>query len=196
VEKKSIPLILAYLGIRFGFDSYWRMMNPLYSYLFELVFVILVILLLRVPQLGRWSFKGLSLDLSSSVIVGFLLALLMSFSQISIPFDLTTAWGILLLILVGPILEEFIFRFALWECFDHLHSKKELNLYFSSFLFSFAHFFALTWVPAELRSFVLIQGLYTLHLGLWTSKRRQATEGLLAPSLVHIGFNVGFFLGI
>jgi membrane protease YdiL (CAAX protease family) len=128
-------------------------------------------------------------------IVGFIIYRLALKSTILIPFDFTNTINVFLLLILAPILEEFIFRFSLWEATDNLIKNKEIQIWISSLLFSIGHLIAFYMLPPDYRPFVLYQSVYVIILGIACSKMRQESNGLIGSILIHFLFNFGFYLG-
>lgn len=185
-----------YLAVRLGLDSVlWRNITPYAAYAFELVFVIIVGWFYR-QRLKCFGFRPTQV-LTDGLLplgAGFATYKLALFSLLPIPFDLQSTELIFLLLIVAPVLEELIFRMALWEPIKDLTASPAVLLVSTTLLFSFGHLQALWSVPQELRAFVLYQSLYVIILGLGAGWRRLQSQTLLAPILVHFSFNLGFFL--
>lgn len=198
-QKIGIPLslILAFLTLRMGLDAIlWSHLSPYASYAFEFSFVALTGWYYR-KRIHFFNFHWTHLfsDFILPLGAGFGIYKLAVFSLLPIPFDLKSSELIFLLLFVGPLLEELIFRMALWEIIQDLIPKKAFVLILTTLLFSFGHLQSLWAVPAELRAFVLYQSLYVILLGLGAGWRRLESKSLLAPMLIHCTFNLGFFLG-
>lgn len=117
---------------------------------------------------------------------------------LGLPFDLTDTRTILLLLLGGPILEELVFRFALWELIPEIKGfgvlwRDRLSLILTTLFFGAAHFAAYQYVPETLQSFVLFQTAYTLGLGFACGWFRISTRAIGTSIAIHLLFNLGFF---
>jgi membrane protease YdiL (CAAX protease family) len=99
------------------------------------------------------------------------------------------------LLLVAPILEELIFRFALWEAVSDFIKNEELQVWISSLFFSLGHLVAMYMLSPDFRPFVLYQSMYVIILGFGVSQMRIKTGGVLGSILIHFLFNLGFYLG-
>lgn len=190
----GIGIILFYLISRLALDSFWQQVSPYYAYAFEVIFVFAVGIIYK-RQL-RWKIQIIEnlLPIMIAILGGFAIYKLAPFSGISIPFDLNATETICLLLIVAPILEEAIFRMALWEPMEKIFKKQSTTLIGSSILFSLGHFIALWTVPEQFRAFVLYQTLYVILLGLGAGWRRLVTGSVVPAILVHFGFNFGFFI--
>lgn len=195
-KKIAFGLLAVFVIFRMGLDFVvWRKISVYASYLFEAMFVSVAWYLYR-DRIRMVAFQKAQVltDLLLPLGAGFVIYRLAVFSLIPIPFDLTGWETIFLLTLFGPVLEELIFRMGLWEPMADLFADRAFLLVTSTVLFSIGHLLSLWVVPQELRSFVLYQSLYVILLGLGTGWRRLASSSLIAPILVHMSFNIGFFL--
>ncbi len=195
-RRHAIAIIALYLGVRLGLDFVlWRQMSPYAAYVFEAA---LVFWAWRVFQKhfhasfvpGTFTF----LDFLLPLLMGFAVHRLALFAHIPIPFDLSGWETRFLLLALAPVLEELIFRGALWEGLRALVKTNSNILILTSAVFAVGHFQALWSVPESFRSFVLYQTLYVLVLGLAAGWRRIVTDTVLSPMLIHFSFNLGFFL--
>lgn len=114
--------------------------------------------------------------------------------NILVPFDFNRPRDIFSLLIIAPILEEFLFRFAYWEPFNRLFKSKTLTLIINSLLFSLSHFVAYFYVPESFHDFVFYQSIYTLILGFLLGVTYIKTNNLLYPIFYHFYFNLGFYL--
>lgn len=192
-------IILFYVTIRIGLNSYWDLVNPLYSYLFEVCFVISTYLVFKKKR----EIKLFKLDLDQKnflrllpwPFVGYIIYRLAVKSTILVPFELTSLSTIFFLLVVAPLLEEFIFRFALWEAVSDLIKNEELRVWISAILFSLGHLVSMYLVSPDFRPFILYQSMYVIILGIGTSQMRLKTGGILGSILIHFLFNFGFYVG-
>jgi membrane protease YdiL (CAAX protease family) len=192
-------ILVFYTTVRIGLNSLWETVNPLYSYLFEVIFVSLVYWFYRTKKnIKLFAFENKLQSVNRLIPwlpIGYIVYRLAVKAQIVIPFEFNTATNILLLLVVAPILEEFIFRLALWEAMDEISSNKELQIWVSSILFSVGHLISMFILPPEYRQFILYQAVYVVILGIGSSKMRQESKGIIGSILVHFLFNLGFYLG-
>jgi hypothetical protein len=119
-------------------------------------------------------------------------------AELLIPFDFSSTETLVLLLAVGPVLEELLYRGAIWRLFEFLFTgagqRTWMIVIATSLLFSFSHYHAVFSVPEEFQGFIHFQTLYTLGLGLACAFLRWRV-GLLGSILGHVLFNVGFWLG-
>jgi membrane protease YdiL (CAAX protease family) len=126
--------------------------------------------------------------------MGFGVYRLANFSGISIPFDFKSLELVFMLLVIAPVLEELIFRFALWELVDDLIQNKEIQIWISAILFSVGHLVTIFMISPDFRPFVLYQAIYVIILSIGASKMRQESKGIIGSILVHFLFNFGFYL--
>lgn len=193
----SIFAFTFFVVTRILLDSLWEQYSVYYSYSYEALFIVVTFWLLRKKNIN-FKFKFTTSLLIKSVLM-FLLGVatlkLATHSGFTIPFDLSNKEVIFLLLIIGPILEELIFRFALWEWFDNFVKNQEIQIWMSTFLFSISHFMAIFMISPDLRPFVLLQSFYVIVLGTVLSKVRQESNSFLPSILVHFAFNLGFLIG-
>lgn len=119
-------------------------------------------------------------------------------AELLIPFDFSSTETLVLLLTVGPVLEELLYRGAIWRLFEILFEgmgqRTWMIVLATSLLFSFSHYHAVFSVPEEFQGFIRFQTLYTLGLG-WAGALLRVKAGLSGSILGHVCFNVGFWLG-
>lgn len=195
----SAFIILFYLTIRIGLNSYWEMVNPLYSYLFEICFVISTYLVFRKKrEINLFKFELNQKNIIRLLpwpFVGYVIYRLALKSTILIPFDFSSYTLVFLLLIFAPILEEFVFRFALWEAVSDYVKSEELQVWISSILFSFGHLASMYMLPPDFRPFVLYQSVYVIILGIGVSQMRIKTGSIFGSIIIHFLFNLGFYVG-
>jgi membrane protease YdiL (CAAX protease family) len=194
-SKKNISFVLfiGYFVLKFGLEAYWRSLSFYFSYMFEVVFIIVSYSLL--PKKIQLKLKSIEMFyLMALILIGFMLHFILKSLGVIIPFDFTNFESVMILILVGPILEEFVFRGALWNQLEIIFNHKTVVLMGTSLIFAFAHFIAYFFVSAEWYNFILIQTIYTFLLGIVLGLRMMKSKTILSPILLHIGFNLGFYL--
>ncbi len=187
--------IAVYIICRMVFDSFWQ---PYFyfSYLFEVVFVALAFYVYRKNFSLNYQFSKIdSVILLSGGISGALVAKGSGLMHLIIPFDLTAPLTLVFLLFIGPMLEEFIFRMALWDSFKTLVKNSWFVIAITSLLFSFAHFIAFWSTPPEYKPFIYYQTSYTFALALALGWQRERTQSLAAPIMLHFLFNLGFYAG-
>lgn len=191
----SLILLVVYIIFRFIYSSFLDQFGPYASYIFEIIFCMSAVFLFR-PQLKLKIplNKTIFWHLLTTLVAGFCVYSLALPLGLSVPFNLREPELIFLLVLFGPILEEFIFRFSFWHGLERLISPKSA-LALTTLIFSYSHFQAYFLVPEDFRHFVLYQTVYTLFLGWWLGSRYKTYSTLGVPIVFHIAFNFGFLVG-
>lgn len=95
------------------------------------------------------------------------------------------------LVLIGPILEELIFRVVFNNLYPFERNKRHL---LSGFIFSFSHALSMLYAPPEWYKFFYLQIIYTFILGIICSISYEKSKNILKPILLHICFNFVFFI--
>ncbi len=193
----AIAFLFAYIIVRMGLDaSFWQTLSEYYSYAFETVFVAAAALIYR--KSFRW-FSPLSLgDYLGTLIAicsGFFIFKAAGQFHLTVPFDFTSKELLFLLLFFGPVLEESIFRMALWEPCKVLLGSDRGVIAATTLLFAAGHGLAFWTVPDAYKTFVLYQTFYVVLLGIAVGMRRSQSRSVLSPTLIHLGFNFGFWLG-
>ncbi|MCC6278647.1 MAG: CPBP family intramembrane metalloprotease [Oligoflexia bacterium] len=194
-SRFGILVILAYLALRFPLDGFYARLHPLFSYGIEIIFAIAVgigiyrkRLALKVNVTPRFM-----MDLIFSWAFGYLVYRVAQQSGLLIPWDLNDSQNVLFLLLIGPLLEEFLFRHALWWPLAAFNKSMTRVILLSAILFAWGHLFAIFIVPQELYSFVLFQTAYTFLVSCWWGVRFVQTQSLATPIALHFLFNLGFY---
>ncbi|MBL7546106.1 MAG: CPBP family intramembrane metalloprotease [Bdellovibrionaceae bacterium] len=196
MQKMLLPLVAVYLIVRFGFTSQLDALGAYASYIFEVICVILALIFNGSKTLALFRFKkSFIVFMLVALVAGFTVFKAASFWNLVIPFDFTNAEGILFLLIFAPLLEELIFRFMLWQPFKNFSKNEGMILVITSVIFSYSHFHAYWFVPAELYGFVIYQSIYTLFLGLASGYLVYKYSSLTGAVVMHFAFNLGFYLG-
>lgn len=167
-----------------------------FNYYFEWVFAIVSILLfwqeLKIKQKVGLFFAS---QVALSLIAGGCIQVLIFNLNFPTPYDLGSIWALISLIVIGPLIQELIFRFSLWVPLKRLvYGKETYLIVISSLLFSFDHFSHVFIRPQSMHSFIYLQSFYTLALGLWWAWSYIKSKTILMPIFMHIAFNLGFNL--
>jgi membrane protease YdiL (CAAX protease family) len=187
-------LLGVYLGVRFLCTRWLDDLNPYASYLFEFLLVGTALILDRENLSRKFRLPRASLALAAAFLpAGFLVFHAAGWLHIPVPFDLRGGETLFFLLLVAPVLEELIFRFFAWE---PLAAVNGLAAFAGTILlFSYAHLHSIWFVPAEVRSFVIYQAVYTLVLAAGCGICVRRYGSLSGAMAVHFAFNLGFYLG-
>jgi membrane protease YdiL (CAAX protease family) len=196
MKCRAVIFLIIYLGLRYLPETWWRGISVYYSYVFELFFVLLVARFFRSKNGFRLSVLKIELPVFLvSLLSGFLVNRLAGYSGIVIPFDLKSSGLLVMLLLIAPVLEELIFRYALWRLLDVINNNRIFLVLSTTFLFSLGHLISLFYVPEEFKVFVVYQFLYVILLGLFCGWRRQVSGTVVTAIFIHFFFNLGFYLG-
>jgi len=135
---------------------------------------------------------GLAWAIPLNLVLGVMIYRGAGMLELTVPFDFSQPELLWLMILMGPITEELIFRFLFWLPFDGIVRSKWFVIAITSVFFSLSHFWAIFDVAEIFKPFVLYQAMYTLLLALHWGERRHASGGLLVPIILHVVLNAGF----
>ena len=191
----AVVLLAVFMGVSFFASASLDAISAYASYGFDALFVIAVSLIYRKLEWKTETFTlGFWVAVFFSLAFGFAIYEFASPLGLPIPFPMRDAETLFLLLLVGPVLEEFVFRSALWRLGSEIIKAPWFSYLFTSVLFAFAHYQMIQIAPAEYQGFIRYQAVYTLGLGLLAGGVR-LHFGLLGAILIHLAFNFGFFLG-
>jgi membrane protease YdiL (CAAX protease family) len=187
--------IIVYLVFRMAMETFWQHYFY-FSYGFEVIFVALAFWVYRKNFSFNRKFDQYdSLSVFLGFVAGFLTYKSANSLNLIVPFDFTALQTILFLLVVAPILEELIFRMALWEAFASLWNNIWFVIATTSFLFALGHFTAYWFVPNELKPFVYFQTTYVFMLAIALGWQRQRKNNLASAMALHFLFNLGFYFG-
>ncbi len=201
----NTKLISTFLVVFYFLFKYYPFQNWITyeygSYILEVLVCVFAVMLFR-EQFNFKASLNIFLKYKSLFALNFLIGVAL-FSveampepyQITIPFNLSSLEVIFLLLVVGPCLEEFLFRFFLWSFWGQFLSQKR-TLIITSFLFSLAHFYSYFFVPESYHIFIYYQSAYTFLLSLWWGRCYLSSDRNLAvPLSAHFFLNLGFYVG-
>lgn len=185
-------LIIPYLAIsafvpweKFSFSP-----SFLSNIIFDIIFIAAMLYWLKLRP--NFSIKYEKGDISL-VVATIILAIGSIFSLKSLnlgnPFSFIPALFINL-VLIGPIVEEFIFRYIFNNFYSKVPWKRHLT---SGFIFSTSHSLSLFFAPKAWYSFFYLQISYTFILGIICSMAFNKGK-VTKPILIHIIFNFIFYL--
>ena len=175
-------------------DDWLYSLHSYGPYLFEILFVVAVYFITRKNQKGLWFFpnwRGLAF-LPVFLGAGSLLCWIILKNDIFVPFQVQEREQLFLLLLGGPVVEEFVFRMALWGIFEKLARSDRISWAFTSLIFSYGHLHAIWSVPEQFKPFIIWQTVYTLFLGISLGAFKLRSNSIYLPILSHVAFNVGF----
>jgi len=191
----AIVALAVYVLVRFVLEGWLDSLHAYASYFFEVFFTLTVFFFFRAPLSFHFDrSKELKYESLAALGLGLIVFKLALVIPVVIPFDFTAGSLVFMLLVVAPLLEEFLFRGALWLAFEALTKSRKAAWVLSALLFSFGHFFAYFKVPAEYKSFVVYQAAYTLVLGFWWGRSLIRQGSLWATVFLHFWFNLGFYI--
>lgn len=194
--------VLAFLIARHALAPWLDSLHPYAMYGFDLLYSALSIhffsegrFRLRFPA-EKLQFAAIAM----SLILGVMTYEVASMRGIVIPFNLEDPYTIFALLIIAPVLEELLFRQALWFSLETASARwPRAREWFpwiaTSVLFAAAHFEATFSAPPEFHAFILYQTGYALAIALWWGRVYLQTGSVGLTILLHFGFNAGFFLG-
>jgi membrane protease YdiL (CAAX protease family) len=188
-------LILAYLIPSFSFDFLFEFWHQGFTpYYFEFIFALVSLYIFK-DKLLMYSENKKTKHFLRYLIGGLITLFFCKLFSTQIPFDLHSTSIKVFLVLIGPILEEVIFRFAIWNAIEKLTNCHKVALHLTSILFSIAHFKAIFIITPPFMTFITFQALYTLILGYTLGMRYEKKRNLMEIIILHVLFNLGFLLG-
>lgn len=101
---------------------------------------------------------------------------------------------ILQLLILAPILEEFVFRYALMGASLESINNENKAMLLGAFLFSLSHLPGVWHLPGEFHPFIYVQLTYTFFMGWVICKARVRTGGVVEPIFLHFLFNLCFYI--
>ena len=166
------------------------------SYLFDLIFILSVFAwnrkLILFGDMRIQSF--LARFLMTIALGGTSLYFLMS-SKIQTPFKYVDHLVLQMLIL-APFIEEFVYRESFFVILRRLNNNTNCTLVLNSLLFGISHISGIFLLPAEFHTFIYAQVVYTIPLGWICAKARERTGGIGEPIVLHLLFNLLFYIAV
>lgn len=195
--KKILPILIAitFLICSFVLDSTISTYGENASYVVETLLIVAALTvqttyfrsLLNFPRTAlRWSLISLLLG-AVTIFAAF-------WMRINVPLDFTEQKTLVLLLLIAPLLEEFLFRFLMIAAL-RIYCPDWLTIGVSTLVFSYAHLHGFWQLPTEFHSFIFYQAFYTLILGFICGVAIEKWRSLPTAILIHFTFNLGFYLG-
>lgn len=194
--------LIVFIIVRATLVPWLDSIHPYAEFAFEIIFVLLSLLFFGDGRfkLKFYADKFAFALISLSLLLGTLTYKMAEWNGLKIPFALEDRETLVLLLLVGPILEELVYRQALWFTIEAMTDRWKRVVTWAPWIltsafFSLGHLDAYSSVPEELKSYILYQGGYTLAIALWWGRVYQDTRSVGLTILLHMGFNFGFWLG-
>lgn len=195
-RNQALAALFTYIAFHFLLPLKFAFLDGYGSYAFEIVFVAVLLYFAR-GRFRLWApVKGpYAIEVSMALIFGMLTLQICNWFAIPNPFDLNDPQLLFFLLIVGPILEELLFRQVLWFVFEDLFKSAKSAWIATAIFFSFGHFYAYLSVPEEFKPFVLYQSIYTLILAFWWGHRYLKYRAYAPVLILHFTYNFGFYLG-
>lgn len=194
IKLKAAIFLILYFLIEYFSDNLYKTLGPYSQYCFEIIFIFAS--LFFVGNFIKKEIKNTKKPLKVigiTFIYGLIIRVIAGQTNLIIPFDIQNYETIAFLLVLGPIIEEALYRGTLIECVKTFNKTPIINISISGALFSYAHFRVIGEIPEEIKTFVQYQGFYTLTLGLLCAWIR-LKHGFNWSVLAHILFNFGFYL--
>lgn len=191
----AIGLIVLFIGVCYRDWFALDAMSPYAIYGFQVGFAILVSTLYKPLEWSKASF-----NFAGIVAILFCFAsgfAVFEFAGVlghSVPYEMRDSETLLFLLLISPVLEEWLYRGVLWRLFERLAQTEWVSLIGTSALFAYSYFQVISSVPGNFHSFVQYQTAYTFGLALFCAGMR-VHYGLKGAFAAHLAFNLGFLLG-
>ena len=190
----AVGLFLVYFVLRILFDDRWREISPYYSYLFEAGIIGAAIFVYQKRTAFKWpNLQNLVTFGCVALVAGFGAHDTAGVFGILIPFNLEGFETLFLLLILAPVLEELLFRFALWEPLELFTKSGVVIVALTTLFFVSGHLMSYSYVPDEFKSFIVYQAMYVTLLGIGAGFAR-LKYGMPTAILVHFFFNLGFFV--
>jgi membrane protease YdiL (CAAX protease family) len=193
-----LPFFVPVLYFTFSWFFPWEVIkldsSVSITYLYDIFFVAISALILK-PKFGlrvKVTFFIRLLFVSALALVCIMMT---AQFNISAPFKYVDNLFIQILIL-APIIEEFIFRFTFFEIFKKKISNKKAFYFLNAFLLSLSHAGALSVLPEEFFPYVFFQILYTFFLGWVCARAKDESDSIVEPILLHFVFNLFFYFAV
>jgi membrane protease YdiL (CAAX protease family) len=198
MKTSALVFLCLFLGLRIALDPIiWAKLHPYLAYGFEAFLIAAALWAFRSLRPWRGGLHkqdaglGLILLIGGAIIHAGAVGL-----EIGVPYDLTDPQTLVFLLLLAPLIEEFLFRFVLWESLTLVKCSKLLQLQLTALAFSLSHFMAVFSLPEAIAPFVYYQSIYVVALALLIGLRRQQGGSIWSAVFLHFCFNLGFYLGV
>ncbi len=189
-------LFFLYLIPSFTFDLYFDFWKGYFPYYYEAAYVVIALIIFKKEIILRvQDSKALSYGMVRYFLGGVLAVVFARLFSTKMPFDLTDKTTMVFLLLIGPVIEELIFRFSLWKIIERVTKSQKAAFYVTAILFSLAHFKAVLVISVPYLTFVTFQSLYTFLLAVNLGSRYMKNKNILEMIVLHIVFNFGFWAG-
>ncbi len=195
LQALAIGLLALFWGVAylewFGLDS----MSAYAVYVFEILFALGVTLFYRPVDWQKAPFSfGAAVAVFFALASGFAIYEFASILGHTVPFQMRDPETVVFLLLVAPLLEEWLFRGALWRLIERVTRNEWLAFGITSAAFAYSHYQVIGALPENFHGFVHYQAMYTFGLALFCGGMR-IHVGLVGAMATHLAFNFGFWLG-
>jgi hypothetical protein len=193
-QALAIGFVLLYIGVSFAGWFMLDRVSPYAIYGFQALFGLLVLLLYR-----QWQWKIKSLSFAAGV--AFFFAFAAGFAVVeacgvlgdAIPVSFKDPETVLWLLILTPILEEWVFRGALWKLFEKITGSPWPAFLMTAIISSYSHYSAISSLAPKYAPFLRFEAIFVLGLGLICGGLR-LQFGWVAALIAHLAFNFGFWL--
>jgi membrane protease YdiL (CAAX protease family) len=166
------------------------------SYLFDILFCISCLIIFKLQlSFGKQDLKGSISRAIAIVSIAVFTLFMTNLFVLPAPFKYIELLFLQILVL-APIVEELVFRYALFGALDKYFKNKNFLLLSNAILFSLSHAPAIFILPEEFHGFIYAQLVYTFFLGWICAKARLKTGSIVEPVLLHFVFNFIFYIAI
>lgn len=194
-----VIIILIYFLVTnlFPWNKYLKHTTISSSYIFDFLYPIFLILVLRLKQnlFTIKKIKRLMVTVGLSFSFGFFCLFLANFLEIVVP--LTHVKHLFLqLFILAPLSEELLYRGVFFNLGERSTLSGKFNIILNSFLYGFSYLVALWYLPTQFHSFIYLQVIYSFFLGFLCCIEYQYQKNLLSPISIRIAFSSALYLGV
>jgi hypothetical protein len=195
LQALAIGFLLLYFGVSFAGWFALDSVSPYAIYGFQALFGLIILLIYR-----NWQWKIKSLSFAAGVALFFAFAAGFSVVEAcevlhyAIPVSFKDPETVLWLLVLSPVLEEWVFRGALWKLFERITGSPWPAFLLTAIASSYSHYAAISSLDPKYAPFLRFQAIFILGLGLICGGLR-LQFGWFAAAIAHVVFNFGFWLG-
>ena len=195
LQALALGLTVLFCGVCYREWFALDAVSPYAIYAFQVIFALLVSILYAPLE---WTKERL--DFAGIVALLFCFACgfaIFEFSGVlghSVPYKMRDPETLIFLLLITPVLEEWLYRGVLWRLLERLTHSEWAAFAGTSALIAYSCFQVISNVPVSFHSFVQYQTSYTFGLALFCAGMR-VHYGLKGALAAHLVFNFGFWLG-
>lgn len=193
IKRVSVLIIMLFFIIEYILRQKIDALFEYSGYLAEITYIFITMFVFRdhIKTKKIVFNKNFNLLLISAFFFGYFSMFFAHRTEIVVPFDFNSKEVLIFLLLVGPIVEELLFREAIWTAFNIIGLKNG-TVILTSLMFSFSHFYSVWSAPPVYEKFIMYQSVYTLILAfLCAAVRIMSNVG--GAILLHLVFNFGFW---